>query len=646
MNLHDLIASPLVYRLGWTLLHSLWQGAAVAGMVAMALWMLPRASSNTRYLVALAGLLLSLALPAATFQLVSVATPHLAPLTIADQLRSQSALSRASTDREGIPLAPRGSAAMIPSTTDEPSRSPAVLAPSGITQPSSIAQIAALAAKLEPAFPCLVGTWILGVLSLSLWHLGGWIAAQRLKSLGTHPADAAAHKLLARLMRRMNLRRPVRLMQSVLVETPLVLGWLRPVILVPASVLSGLSPAQLEAILAHELAHIRRHDYLVNLLQIVIETLLFYHPAIWWLSRQVRREREHCCDDLAVQVCGDRLTYATALAAIEEVRQPDATLAMAAGGGVLLSRIRRLLATSSRPPLRQSRSLVAACLAMSLVLMPLILNRTSLHAAAQGNTTQPSKPLTLQLGTAASVTLLGLTRASHGPDQAWWAPDGTPLHLPELEKQTIQESGTIIAFRLDPPDMAVTPYFLLQGSFMHPLKKSWTTDQGRILLGVLDCPEDQRYGNLQVETKSGPWKDLFEVAATKDDFLQTRQIGENSIRTISAIKALDANQFRLTIFHDPQIQGERLAARDSSGRIHPPADARTTDYQATELRFDFPLEQLTALVRQARTSTDAEFLNIALKPGTPAQAGRMGRAASPESRPRLALCHAPQLPDV
>ena len=184
MNLHDLIASPLVYRLGWTLLHSLWQGGGP--WLAWSRWpsgcCLAHPPTHV-YLVALAGLLLSLALPAATFQLVSVATPHLAPLTIADQLRSQSALSRASTDREGIPLAPRGSAAMIPSTTDEPSRSPAVLAPSGITQPSSIAQIAALAAKLEPAFPCLVGTWILGVLSLSLWHLGGWIAAQRLKSL-------------------------------------------------------------------------------------------------------------------------------------------------------------------------------------------------------------------------------------------------------------------------------------------------------------------------------------------------------------------------------------------------------------------------------------------------------------------------------
>ena len=90
--------------------------------------------------------------------------------------------------------------------------------------------------------------------------------------------------------------------------------------LLPASALAGLSPQQLEAILAHELAHIRRHDYLVNLLQTLVETLLFYHPAVWWLSRRIRIERENCCDDLAVSLCGDPVAYAKALADLEELR--------------------------------------------------------------------------------------------------------------------------------------------------------------------------------------------------------------------------------------------------------------------------------------------------------------------------------------
>jgi HEAT repeat protein len=123
----------------------------------------------------------------------------------------------------------------------------------------------------------------------------------------------------------------------------MVVGWLRPVILLPASALTGLSPQQLEAILAHELAHIRRHDYLINLLQAVVETLLFYHPAVWWVSRRIRQEREHCCDDLAVAVCGDSLTYARALLEMEQLRAAGPQLAMAANGGSLMNRIQRLV---------------------------------------------------------------------------------------------------------------------------------------------------------------------------------------------------------------------------------------------------------------------------------------------------------------
>ena len=105
---------------------------------------------------------------------------------------------------------------------------------------------------------------------------------------------------------------------------PTVIGWLKPVVLLPASALAALTPQQLEAILAHELAHIRRHDYLVNLLQTLVETLLFYHPAVWWLSRRIRIERENCCDDLAVSLCGDPVAYAAALADLEALRSSTA----------------------------------------------------------------------------------------------------------------------------------------------------------------------------------------------------------------------------------------------------------------------------------------------------------------------------------
>src|SRR5438045_9456639 len=114
------------------------------------------------------------------------------------------------------------------------------------------------------------------------------------------------------LARRLRVSRPIRVLQSAAVQVPAVVGWLRPVILVPASALTGLTPLQLDALLAHEIAHVRRYDYIVRVLQSVIETLLFYHPAVWGVSRRVGAEREHCCDDVAVAVCGHAQRYAQA----------------------------------------------------------------------------------------------------------------------------------------------------------------------------------------------------------------------------------------------------------------------------------------------------------------------------------------------
>src|SRR5205807_2283082 len=174
----------------------------------------------------------------------------------------------------------------------------------------------------------------------------GWMAAGRLAVIGTRPAPPACTAALQRLAALLRVTRPVRVAASVLVQVPAVIGWLRPVILLPASALTGLTPLQLDALLAHELAHVRRYDYLVNLIQSVIETLLFYHPAVWWVSQQVRDEREHCCDDLAVAVCGDPHFYARALLGMERLRvtPPGFVLAAAGRGGSLMGRIRRLVA--------------------------------------------------------------------------------------------------------------------------------------------------------------------------------------------------------------------------------------------------------------------------------------------------------------
>jgi hypothetical protein len=174
------------------------------------------------------------------------------------------------------------------------------------------------------------------------------------------------------LARRFGIDRSVQVFESTLVRVPTVVGYLRPVILLPASVITGLAPAYLDAVLAHELAHVRRHDYLVNALQSLVETLLFYHPAVWWCSGQIRIEREHCCDDMVVEAGSNRLAYATALAQLEELRGFEPMLSLNASGGRLVDRIRRLLGES---PMKERRSTmwtiaVAVAIATALVVTP------------------------------------------------------------------------------------------------------------------------------------------------------------------------------------------------------------------------------------------------------------------------------------
>lgn len=190
--------------------------------------------------------------------------------------------------------------------------------------------------------PAVFATWLAGVSFFSVRAAGGWLwAVKRLRS-GRTLAGPALRDTAVQLAANFAIRRAVRVFESVTAAVPTTYGAIRPVVLLPASALTGLAPAQLEAILAHELAHIARHDFLVNCLQTAVETLLFYQPAVWWLSRVIRQEREVCCDLMAAEVCGDRVEYSRALLTLEELRHlPNP--ALAATGGDLRTRVERLL---------------------------------------------------------------------------------------------------------------------------------------------------------------------------------------------------------------------------------------------------------------------------------------------------------------
>jgi len=298
------------HALGWALVDSLWQNALAAAGLAALLAIIPVRAARTRYAVAIVTLALMLALPAAT----AVRLSEMSPWT-----------SDVVTATSAVAPGPTGPGPQAVATTPTP---------------------AAIRAAIEPVLPWVVLAWFGGVVALSLRLASGGLMTRQLGRVGTSSVPDACVEAVARLAARLRISRPVRVLGSAVVQVPAVIGWLRPMILLPASALTGLTPLQLDALLAHELAHVRRYDYVVNLLQSVVETLLFYHPAAWWVSQQVREEREHCCDDLAVAVCGDAHFYATALLSMERLRvtPPAFALAAAGRGGTLMGRIQRLVA--------------------------------------------------------------------------------------------------------------------------------------------------------------------------------------------------------------------------------------------------------------------------------------------------------------
>jgi HEAT repeat protein/beta-lactamase regulating signal transducer with metallopeptidase domain len=311
---------------GWALVHFVWQGAAVALVLALALAVTRRAPAPLRYALAVGALLGMVALPVGTAIRFHGTPPGGALAYDAADVLEVSPV--------GVPTVKDVTPSV--SRTAAKGREPT---PVGARAWS----LERARAWLEPALPWLVAGWSLGVVLLSLRLLGGWLRARRLRTTAVRDVPAACRRALERIARRLGIAEPVAVLESALVAVPVVIGWLRPVVLLPASVFTGLTPAQLDAILAHELAHIRRHDYVVNLVQSAIETVLFYHPAVWWVSRRVRAEREHCCDDVAVALGGDARGYAGALVDMERLRGEAAAFALSAAGGSLVTRVQRLL---------------------------------------------------------------------------------------------------------------------------------------------------------------------------------------------------------------------------------------------------------------------------------------------------------------
>jgi D-alanyl-D-alanine endopeptidase (penicillin-binding protein 7) len=296
--------SAFTFALGLTLMHFLWQGLLIGCATALALALMRNARAEYRYLLACSALMACLCWPA---------------LDLYQRLAGGD--GAASVDFRMIELA-----AHTITGGGEPF-------------------------DLRGSLRGIVGLWALCAAALALRMVIGllWINRAASTDAPHHRADRLRWEAsLTRLAQRFGVTRTVRLRIVDTLASPVTAGWWRPVVLVPASLVSGMPADLLGALLAHEMAHIKHHDYLVNLLQNAIETVLFYHPAVWWISNRIRSERELMADDLAARTLGEPRRLALALSELEKLQFSTHQLAQAANGGNLMERIQRLTRPAPR----------------------------------------------------------------------------------------------------------------------------------------------------------------------------------------------------------------------------------------------------------------------------------------------------------
>ena len=340
---------------GLSLLHFVWQGFVV-GLVAWAMLSLLRKNSAAiRYMVACFSMLVLVCMPVAN--LVYLA-------------KAGNATEQPGTDKKPNPVENTQPPNSVPdanepkSISSGPPINPPIEGQFELTIDSDdevearqtkmpVAMNKAwLKESIQPMLPWVLGFWALGVLAFSLRFWWGYYKVAMTRKQFVPVPDRSIQIMFEGLVKAMNVQSATRLMTSAAYCVPTVVGCFRPIVVLPVSSLTGLSAKEIESLLAHELAHVKRYDFLINLIQMVIETLLFFHPVVWWISSRIRQERENCCDDTAIDATGDRKTYAIALANLTSVnlneRPVSSRHVAAATGGNLKMRIERILGVSPK----------------------------------------------------------------------------------------------------------------------------------------------------------------------------------------------------------------------------------------------------------------------------------------------------------
>jgi len=324
--------TSFLQALAWSLLHFLWQGAAIAAVAASVMFVLRKPA--TRYLVGLGALALMLASFGVTFSLLGASATS--------------------------------AAAEFPSVGAPAAASASTLEAPALSMELTMEEQAATFRNAD--FLWIARAWLIGVFVFALRIAFGLLVIEQLRRRNLVALSPALVARFEALQQRLGIRRAIRYCECHLLRVPAVIGFFRPIVLLPVRALTGLSAEQLEAVIAHELGHIKRFDVAVNFFQVIAETLFFFHPAVWWLNKRIRADREDCCDDVAVAACGGTVGYARALATMESWRDAP-SFAMAATGSPVAARVARLLGVRSDRTGVHTAGMVTASLVLATALV-------------------------------------------------------------------------------------------------------------------------------------------------------------------------------------------------------------------------------------------------------------------------------------
>ena len=525
MNWETLANSELVENLGITLVHSLWQIALVAFVLFSLLRITKKCSANFRYLISVFALVVSFVLPVVTF--VYYAENQATNLFLKENYKPNytEEINKDLRRAENFPAATK-----------------AETQTAGANGKNIYASIENLRNffkdNFSAALPFIVALWFLGMLIFTFRLAGGVWQLHRYKTRDISAPNDVWQERFLYLCGRLKINQKVKLLQSYSIETPVVIGWLKPVILVPASVFLQISPKELETIITHELIHIRRFDAFVNFAQSIVEVLFFYHPCAWWISKVIRREREFAADEAVIETFGTSpLIYANALANLEAVRlranRKLTPLATAANGGNLMQRISKILQKNTE--IKRSASAWTAILALAFI-SAIMLGVFSSSQPSFVNAQTQAKGKKLAIG---FVSIPPLDRSANAPKDA----DATArLIIAKLNQYKIPAIGFV------------------QGGMISDGEKLYPVRANIVRL----------WRDAGLEIGIGGYKHIWFHNTPYDDYVANTEKNEKIVRQILAEKNLPLRYFSYPFLNTGKTTEDKarfenwLASRDLS----------------------------------------------------------------------------------